>query len=356
MRKSAVIYSLLFLCFWSHLSRANDQIRFPEIPSKNKPLSVHLQSEYFRSQSNYLSFGQYVDLPHKNLLQYGAFHPSISYSPLSEYISLELFANSFYVSSKAQEVTREVYRLTVLGLGLKYFYNWDTLYAGFELRGGGPVQTFCKNSNEVLKDSELIVGDGACFVEPGLWFLFQPSPSFYVYHNLAFRYRMSPLSGLLYNRLGGVLQSPRIDTGVALHSFVSIPTNAAVRSERNLYEHLKKVNGGSYKFYSIHPSVFSWMSWVEMKFPPVFTTLYFNMDTLGINYGRGFSVGLIAKFQWNTKSSLMKKRSKGMRFNFFEGSQESSVSKGDYFEEEEDSYSKKNIKKELKQELKFLGN
>lgn len=346
-------YTLLILavCFFS--LPALSEIRWPEIPSKNKPLSFSVQTEYFRTHSNYsdsegLFSTKYYDLPDENFFQYIAIHPRLSYSPLPYYLNLELFANNFYAASKTENVNRTVFRPTHIGGAFQIYHKLKTAYFGFELRGAVPL--FFRNLND-----EIILTDGAYFIEPGLWFLFQPSKMFYVYYNTAFRYRMSQLSGILFNTLGGVVKTRYTDAGMSVRTFISLNSNSQARSAEQVEQLLKTVNGGSYTFFSVKPSVLAWTAWMELKFKPVFTKIFFNVDTLGKNYAKGFSFGMVTKLQWSTKSSFLDREEEVLRFNFDDnGYQESSPSKkSSYFEEEEDPYTE-DMNKELKKELKSL--
>ncbi len=334
------------------------ELRFPEIPSKNQPFAFKLQTEYFQTHANYEALGQYKNLPDKNYFRYIAFHPSLSYSPFPLYINFEIFANSFYGSSQTQNVRRELlFKPTAAGAGVKIFHKIKTAYIGGEFRGGIPLySSFQQTPNEI------IVGDGAYFVEPGIWLLFQPSEKFYIYLNSAFRYRFFHLSSLLFARLGGVLQfTPHVDAGMAIDSFFSLLADEYSSQPEQRRSLLKKANAGSYKFYSVNPSVFlSWAAWTELKFKPLFTKIYFHLDTLGQNYAKGFSLGLSMKLKWSAKSSIVDRRS-GIRFDFneenssFDPEEESRSKKSrSYFEEEEDPYGEKNLNEELKQELDSL--
>jgi len=332
-------------CFWSKTTLS--EIRFPEIPSKNKPLVFDLQKEYFRTHSNYTNLGQYVDLPSRNFFQYMALHPRLSYSPLPYYINFNIFANSFYVTSKTQTATRSVFRPTVLGGGFEAYYKFKKFYTGFEFRGGAPLY-----NNFFRQSDELIVGDGSYFVEPGFWFFATPSPTFYIYFNTAFRYRFNlALSSLLFNRIGGVLKTQYINAGIGLNSFMAIHTSPEERDNNEVHKLLLSTNAGSYTFFSVQPSALSGTTWLEFKFKPLFTTLYFNLNTIGKNYARGFSFGINTKLKWNTKSSIFK--TKKHRFDLDDID---SDTHGDssYFKEENDPYNKGDVKKELKQEINSL--
>ena len=111
---------IFFICLCLSLP-ALSELRFPEIPSKNKPLSIKLQTEYYQTRSNYLQLGNYADLPAENYFRYIAIHPSLSYSPFPLYINFEIFANNFYAFSKTLNTRREVFRPAVLGAGLSFF-------------------------------------------------------------------------------------------------------------------------------------------------------------------------------------------------------------------------------------------
>ncbi|MDE0091946.1 MAG: hypothetical protein OXN83_01510 [Oligoflexia bacterium] len=341
---------------------ALSEIRFPEIPSKSQPLSISLQTEFFRSQANYTDFGQYVDLPDNNFFQYISFRPVVSYSPFQHYISFSFFANSFFSSSKSGDSEYLLpFRLSLIGAGVRFYHKIQTLFIGLELRGGFPLYRNFQNPQEI------IVGDNAYFAEPGLWFIFQPSKMFYIYKWTAFRWRSLGLSSLLFSSLGGVLESEFISAGLSLDSFFSLflYDHFSVQTEQRL-SLLKTANAGSHKFYSVNPSVLSGTAWVEFKFNPFLTALYVNLDTLGQNFAKGFSLGLITKFQWSTKSSFISKKRKNEIFlDLEEGDweeKETSIQKEEektYFEEEDDSSlfqqnNTQNTNQELKDELNLL--
>ena len=330
--------------------------RFPEIPSKSKPLSFSLQTEFYRSISNYEEIGGYKPLSKKNYLQYFAAHPSLSYSPLPHYINFELFANSFYISSQSLNTVRSSFRPTVLGGGVKLYYKYKQLYSGLELRGGYPI------INHFPDDQAPITGDGSVFIEPGLWLLYHISNNIYVYENFSFRYRMT-LSNLIFNRVGGVLKTQYTDIGLSVDAFFSLPSSQILPEAETRLRQLPTLNGGSYRFSALNPFLLSFTAWMEFKFKPVFATLYFNGNSIGQNYAKGLTFGLMTKFKWNTKSSFISKKRKSLDFNFgeLETPQEekeeprsSKPSQKKYLEEEEDPYGGTSVNKELKHELKSL--
>ena len=244
------------------------------------------------------------------------------------------------------------FQVSSAGAGLSLYHKIKTLFIGLEFRSGLPLYKNFQNYQApytaiTLKNAEnskdsIVVGDGAYFTEPGLWLIFQPSKIFYIYNRTAFRWRSAGLSSLLFSSLGGVVESEFITAGLSLDTFFSLffYDHFGAQPEQRL-KLLKAGNAGSLKFYSVNPSVLSATAWSEFKFKPFFTTLYVNLDTIGKNYAKGFSIGWITKFLWSTKSSYMhKKRKSNSFFNFDDMEGEDKIQepeKRTYFEEEDDS-------------------
>ena len=363
MFKIKKLHIFFFLFFTAISLPALSEVRLPEIPSKNKPLSISLQTEFFRTQANYISFGQYADLAEDDFFQYISFRPSLSYSPFKHYINFKLFANGFYAGSKKGDLEYQLpFRPSMVGASASFYHKIKTLFIGLELRGGMPLY---KNFQS---DTEIIVGNGAYFAEPNLWFIFQPSKMFHIYNRNSFRWRSAGLSSLVFSSVGGIIESKFISVGLALDTFFSliIFDNFSNQPEQRL-SLLKTANASSQKFYSVNPSVVSGTAWTEFKFKPFFATLYVNLDTIGENYAKGFSLGLITKFKWGSQASFIDKKRKNNSYLNFTGLEEEEEEpsprqkeKSDYFEEEDDSSlflpkeNSKNMNKELRDELNLL--
>ena len=370
------IKNLLCLFFIATSFFALSEVRFPEIPSRSQPFSIKLKTEFFRSQANYTNFGQHIDLPENDFFQYIAFHPTLSYSPFNRYISFNFFANSFFASSPKHLLP---FKVSLAGAGVSFYHKINTLFIGLEFRGGFPFyknfHNYQKPNKEIIigegdySNDPIVVGDGAYFAEPGLWLIFQPSKIFHIYNHTAFRWRSAGLSSLLFTSVGGVLESEFITAGLSLDSFFSlfILDEFSTQPEQRL-KVLKTANASSLKFYSVNPSVLSSTAWTEFKFKPFFTTLYVNLDTMGQNYAKGFSLGLVTKFQWSTKSAFIDKKRKNNDFLNFDSldEEENSPQKPEektYFEEEDDSAlleveeektNSQDMNQELKDELNLL--
>ena len=344
-----ILFPLIFLCL-SH--SALSELNFPEFPSKRRPFSISLQTEFFHSSKNYIEW-KWDDLPDENYFQYFGFYPMIRYSPFS-YISVQLFSKNFYAISKTLDSRRNVLQTSLVGGGVNLYHKYKTAYLGFELKAGVPL-----NRGVLVNPDEMIIEDGTYFVEPGVWLLLRPSRNFYLHYNSAFRFRMLDLSSLWFNRLGGFLKTRHADFGASVDSFFSIFSDDKFTSQpQTRWEPLQRVNGGSFKFRSVNPSSLSFTFWMEFKFKPVFIRLYFNQNSFGRHYAKGFNLGLITTVKWNTKSSVLKRKRKTKSFDFDEGFSDpgsSSSSKGkSYFEEEDDPYNKEKINRELKEELRSL--
>ena len=376
-----VVKNFLFLLCLAIGFPALSEVRLPEIPSKNQPAFFSLQTEFFRSQANYTNFGQYEDLAANDFFQYVSFKPALSYSPFKRYINFELFANSFYASSGKKEVLHVLpFQLSSIGTGFSFYHKFKTLFVGFELRGSLPLyknfENYQKPAVDILQgngktsDNPIVVGDGAYSAEPGLSLIFQPSNVFYVYNRTAFRWRSRGLSSLLISNIGAVFNSKLITAGLSFDAFFSLFIYDRFSNQPNQrLQVLKTGNAGSLKFYSVNPSALSATAWSEFKFKPFFTTLYVNLDTIGANYAKGFTLGLITKFTWNTQTSFINKKRKRNNFLNFEDFDEQEDSfrqkpeEKTYFEEEDDSFSlgiedkeprSKAVNQELKNELNLL--
>ena len=381
------IKNLLFLSSLSMSFSALAEVRFPEIPSKNQPLYLSLQTEFFRSQANYTNFGQHVDLSDNDYFQYVSFNPILSYSPFKHYISFSLFANSFYASSGKKDKQHVLpFQVSAVGAGFKLFHKFKSLFFGFELRGALPLYKNFENYQKpavdllqgqghgVASENPIVVGDGAYFVEPSLWLIFRPSKTFYIYNHTAFRWRSTGLSSLLISNLGTVLKSKFISAGLSLDTFFSLFMLDHFSNQKDSrLDILKTGNAGSLKFYSVNPSAISATAWSEFNFKPFFTTLYVNLDTIGDNYAKGFTLGLVTKYRWSTQRSFIHKKRKRNNFLDFEFSNEEEnfnpePKEQDYFEEEDDTsldyeeeYSRKRKKpkerlnNELRNELNLLN-
>ena len=356
------LHIFFFLVFITISLPALSEVRLPEIPSTSQPLSISLQTEFFRTQANYISFGQYADLAEEDFFKYISFRPSLSYSPFKHYISFTFFANGFYADSKKGNLEYQLpFSLSMAGAGVSFYHKINTSFIGLELRGGIPLY---KNFQSA---TEIIVGDGAYFAEPGLWFIFKPSKVFHIYNRNSFRWRSSGLSSLVFSSLGGVIESEFISAGLALDAFFSLIIFDSFSSQpEQRLSLLKTANASSQKFYSVNPSVISGTAWTEFKFKPFFATLYVNLDTIGENYAKGFSLGFITKFKWSSKTSFIDKKRKSKSYlNFTDlGGEEEEPSprqkeESDYFEEEDDNSlfpeeNSKSMNQELKDELNLL--
>ena len=343
--------SLFFLSLLSYPKAwAVFEVRFPDLPSKDNVFSMSLQKEFFHTVSNYKNYGQYFDLPQKNYFQYAALHPSVRYSPLPSYIDFELFSHNFYARSKTLNVHRDVFRSALFGTGLRLHYNGKKFYLGLEVRGAYPLV------GNFQSDQEMVVGDSAYFVEPSLWAVLHPSPSWNIYWNASFRHRFFSLSSVFFNRLGGMIQTKYTNMGLSIDSFFSVFADPLSRQAEKRFAILKKVNGSSYRFYSVNPSIlFSMTAFIDLKLPPAMITFYFNGNTLGSNYSRGFTLGMRTKLQWKKSADPLRNKA---NFDWNEKNLEGfkfSSERPKYFEEKEDPYNKELIHQELKKELKVLS-
>ena len=376
-------YFLIFiLCLLWQAPLQASYIKPIEPPSFRKSFDLSLQSEFFRSHANYTNWGQYVSLPEGYSFQYILFKPKASYSPFNKQaVRLNAFAETFYASSQTpREEKKASFKLSILGVSLDFYHKIQSLLIGFEFTGAYSFHSLLLNKDtgaltlnnpqSILRE-EIIVGEAAHYLEPSLHFIFKPSRHFYIYNRNAFRYRMNGLSSLVFSDLGAVANSENISAGLSLNTFFSLGFFDSFSNQpEKRHQALTANNAGSYKFYSVNPSVISGTFWLNFKYNVFDTKFYMNLDTLGKNYGKGLTLGLITsfKFQGTGDSFLEKKRKKNryMDFGFKDSPRiNKTQKKSSYFDEEEDPYTNSNIESyddadrsgnlELRKELQLLN-
>jgi len=368
--------SFILLCLlWQFPLRAS-YISPIEPPSFKKSFDLSLQTEFFRSHSNYTNWGEYSNLPEDHSFQYILFKPEVSYSPFNgQAVRLSTFAETFYASSQTSRIEKQLpFKLSALGGSLDFYHKVQSLFIGLKFTGAYSFHSLLFNENTktfTVSDikapplpQEIIVGENAHYIEPSLHFIFKPNPYFYIYNRNAFRYRMNGLSSLAFSDLGVIAESENISGGFSLNTFFSLAfLDSFSNDPQKRHQALKTNNAGSYKFYSVNPSVISGTAWLSFKYSLFDTKFYLNIDTLGKNYGKGLSLGLITrlKFQKDEDSFLEKKREKNryMDFDSKDLPVKSKVQQNSsYFDEEEDPYTQEEEEDpttELRQELKLLS-
>ena len=361
---------LIILCF-SFSSSARAYIRQPHPPAA-KSLELSLQTEFFRSNANYLKWSEYATLPPENSFQYVFLKPQFSYSPFkNHYIRLSGFADNFYALSQTSQKSYELpFKLSVLGGSVYLYHKIQSLFIGLKLTGAYSLHSVHKlvlNNPLTIQSNEIIVGETASYFEPALSFIFKPSEYFYLYNQVSLRYRTAGLSSLIFLNLGAAVTSHNFSFGLSLDTFFStFILDRFTNSPASRHNILEGANAGSYKFYSVNPSVVSGTLWLDFKYNFFNTNLYINLDTLGKNYGKGLTIGLITRFKWllQSKDSFLEKkrrkknqyidfRKRGDSLNHMNNQRENKEKS--YFEETEDPYMKNDINLELREELHLLN-
>ena len=373
-----IFYILGMLALLSLNSAHASYIKILDPPEAKKYLQIGLQNEFYRSHANYTHFGQYTNLPKGHSFFYLLFKPKVSYSFSKERIfRVNAFADTFYASSqKDNEIRTLPFKLSTLGGSLDFYHKVQTLFIGLELTGAYSFHTLTIDQNagglvlqnpQILQPEELIVGDHSSYFEPALNLIFKPSYYFSIYTRQAFRYRLNGLSSLLLSDLGMTTQSDFFSAGLSFNSFFSLFFfDSWSHNPEKRHQILTSVNAGSHKFYSVNPMVISGTAWIKYNYDLFNTKFYVNLDTLGKNYAKGLTIGLITNFKFQSKSKdfLRKSREKDPYLDFGYRklpTKKLKKEKGNnfYFKEEEDPYLNKNNQNtkdlELKQELQLLG-
>lgn len=309
---TAIFFALLTVGFTTRGKEV-----FPEVPEEiQEPLLIQLQSEWYDSIANYKELGKYERLPHENYFQYLAVDPRVKYTPW-QWFSIELFGGLMYSKSQTysssgdRNTFRDRFWFTSVGAGISLHKRFQDFYFTIDLKGRVPLNRF--ESQTQFN----VTGDGAYHIEPGFWVIYALSPHFaYLFYNTSFRYRTDKLSSISYHKAGGVIQTRHIETGFSANLFFSVIPDAYTKRPETRWNVLNNVNGGSYKFYSVNPSALSFTLW--MNFKPTRNLglqIFGSLDTYGVAYGKGYTVGLLASGKWSLKStkSLFKKELKKIR-------------------------------------------
>lgn len=353
-------------------STAVADIAFPRKISKQKPISVELQSEYFHSKANYLELGRYVDLPDKNSFSFANSRVTLGYSPWS-WLYLETFGSAvFWSQSVTNNFVRSGAGFTDIGLGLEFAKKYKDLTAQWEVQAAYSFET-----TPSLDTNGIIFSDSAHWAQTSLWVSYEYKKIMYVFSNVGFKYRTAGLAGLSYYSMGGVFQSSFAELGFSTNlMFPLIVTDSYYQTPDKRLAILKRVNGGSYKFYSLHPIRLSFTTWMQWKLPSVDLKVYFNLDSYGQNTARGLTAGLESRYTFNTNSTRRKNNRKIKKYkkSFFKSikqkfykNEDDDNDEDDNNENEYDEYNENNdedegedegayVTEELQQELKSLRN
>ena len=285
-------------------SKAVARELFPEWPVKAGELVIQLQSGWYKSNSNYTTeWGTYKDLPNQpnQQFQYVTIDPRVKYSFWPE-LSIEVFGDSRWAFSRTlnrntgQYVDRTGYELTYAGAGFSLNKKFWLVYVTAGLRGAIPINRF-----DWLTEN-IVTGDGAYYIEPEVWITYPLFPHFVnLFYSTRFRYRTHKLSSLLYNKTGVQVRTRHLDFGLAGNLLLSVISDGYTNRPETRWNVTDRVNGGSYKIFSVNPSAISFTAWTAFK--PVKNlslNLFANLDVTGTNYGRGLTVGLMAESSINT--------------------------------------------------------
>ena len=364
MRNLIFLFFVLVFSF-SFKALGDDKLIFPETLKEDDFISIKLHTEYFFTADNYISFAGYNSLaPNKrNYFYYLGLFPSVSYALWPEHIQAELFLNSFFASSVIQDKPQNLFRTTAVGLGVKAFKNWKNLKTGVEILMGSPFSKLCSNPNELLQN-QMIVGEGVCFIEPGVWVFSELSRSFSIYAGSSFKYQGVKVPGRVKYRIGTIFDSRYMSIGAGLDGFISVSSNSQVLTENERKQREMRLNGlnaGSWRFYSPFPSRYlSFLLWLDLKYEWVNSRFYFAKDTLGLNYSRGYNIGVIGSLNIKKSKKKIKRKKRSLLLNF--DKKRKNRKTDSYFREEEEPQKKKkkkgisqrDLSSELKEEIHYL--
>ncbi len=269
------------------------------LPAAAKPELFQLQRKetllflselnYFTSKANYESGGgSYVDLPnsgeYSNLLidlgaQY-AFTPRL-------YLGGELgIANS---ESSLNGINRTN---STLGEAKA----WIQYVAPVKFLRVVPEATFIYPFNRIEDGTDdVMTGEGAMAVQPGIW-LIKNLRRLDFFGYLGGRYQDEQRSGLAIYRLGSQFKFSSFFVGASLNGFESVMDDKGSEAERLAI--VRRVNGGSFKYYAYNPSALEVDLWAGMNFSRTSNLRLGLSQTLnGKSYAHGMTVHVAYQFQ-----------------------------------------------------------
>ena len=297
----------------------------PDIPYQ-RTLSLDLNTEFYRTVTNYTTLGNYEDLSPNAFFQYVAFRPKVTYFPL-KWFSVKLQAEGMLATS-VKKFERQSPHFNFYAGGFALHTNKDPFYISTGLTVGNSINQFSENTDMI------VTGCSCYFIEPDFSFIYNIQSLFYMFYNTSLRYRSFQLSSLWFHKVGGYFRTSRINLGFSTDLFFSALPDFYQNQPNKRTDVLDKVNAGSYKFYAVNPAALSFTGWIEWKVNSLSVTLYGNVDTYGKNYARGLTLGLSGKMTFAMESTSsdyedyqhLKKQSK-------------TTEESKYFEEESDEES-----------------
>ena len=314
----------------------------PYFPSDKQPLSISLDTQWYDTQYNYLSNKAYDQLLQGNSFQYLSLVPEIKWAPFS-FFSLNISSDMIWARSRTREGDQraylQIFQLKEAQLGLNFHYRTQRLLLSFGSSFGMPFNSF---TNET---TNIVTGDGAYFVEPNFDLIFSPVPNFlHVFYNTSLKWRTKGLSTLFYSELGSMLETRYVDLVFSGRYFM--PFLILDKHTKDSYyrtDLTDRLNGGSYKFYSVNPQALSFRLNINVK-PARMLALkfYAELDTFGQNYAKGYTLGLITETHFYTRD----KQAHLNKFQRYQRKKRRLANKNKYLDEDSG-----NMQEELQEEL-----
>ena len=301
----------------------------PDIPYQ-RTLSVDINTEFYRTVTNYTTLGNYDDLSPNAFFQYVAFRPKVTYFPL-KWFSLKLQAEGMLATS-VKKFERQSPHFNSYAGGFALHTNKDPFYISTGLTVGNSINQFFENTDMI------VTGCSCYFIEPDFSFIYNIQSLFYIFYNTSLRYRSFQLSSLWFHKIGGYFRTSRINLGFSSDLFFSVLPDFYQNQPNKRTDVLDKVNAGSYKFYAVNPAALSFTGWIEWKINTLSVTLYGNVDTYGKNYARGLTLGLSGKMKF-----AMEATSSDYEDYQHLKKQPETTKESKYFEEDSDEEGESNI-------------
>ena len=177
-----------------------------------------------------------------------------------------MFLNTNWASSSDGSHLRVIYKPTDVGLQLKFPLRWGAMHFQPLVTMSQPLNSFSNITNE------LITSDGVQKLEAGAWSYLRILNSLYPFLYSGFVYKSQGLSNLLTVKTGVLLNSylkhkSFLQIGLLGVGFQSIVPDEYSTSPSRRTNILEKLNGSSFRYYSVNPSNIDLGGWIGIKTP-----------------------------------------------------------------------------------------
>lgn len=257
---------------------------------RTKPISVHMDVQYYKTEANFDADGSRASLPSGHSFQIIDITPSLRW----QFSELAFMGGINIANSESEDTlyNRKNSIINRVDLGAEYLFMQDVWYRFFgRLSYSHPLESIDNNGDQVL------TSDGAYEVHPEAILNLDFEGDFYSFLKAGFLLRGQGLSGLATYGVGAAYKFSSYGVGVSVLGGLTVKNDdytqdAAYRNNLN-----NRVDGGSKIFNAINPNYHN----LEFDFNFSFAQqssvkIFAGTNLIGSNTSAGYYVG--ANIAW----------------------------------------------------------